>query len=138
MLKLIEQRQKLEKALYPRLKLEPKEIAVTSVDEKFITRAMEIIEKNISNSEFEVRQFQDEMFMSRMQLFRKIKALTNQTPSEFIRTIRLKRAANLIKQNFGNIAQITFEVGFNNPSYFAKCFKDLFGELPSEYLKNHH
>ncbi len=76
--------------------------------------------------------------MSRMQLFRKIKALTNQTPGDFIRTIRLKRAANLIKQSFGNIAQITYEVGFNNPSYFAKCFKDLYGELPSDYMKNHH
>ena len=135
--KLIEQRQKLRERFTRDLRLEPKDIAVTSVDEKFIARAMEIIEKNIGNSEFEVRQFQEEMFMSRMQLFRKIKALTNQTPGEFIRTIRLKRAASLIKQNFGNIAQITFEVGFNNPSYFAKCFKDLFGELPSDYIKTH-
>ncbi|HSH19006.1 MAG TPA: response regulator, partial [Draconibacterium sp.] len=135
---LIEQRQKLRERFTHNLNFEPKEIAVTSVDEKFITRAMEIIEKNMGNSEFEVRQFQEEMFMSRMQLFRKIKALTNQTPGEFIRTIRLKRAASLIKQNFGNIAQITFEVGFNNPSYFAKCFKDLFGELPSDYMKTHH
>ena len=134
-LKLIEQRKKLRERFEHNLRLEPKEIAVTSLDDKFISKAMEVIEKNISNSEFEVRQFQDEMLMSRMQLFRKIKAITNQTPSEFIRTIRLKRAASLIQQNYGNIAQITFEVGFNNPSYFAKCFKDLFGELPSEYAK---
>lgn len=133
--KLIEQRQKLRERFTRDLRLEPKDIAVTSADEKFINRAMEIIEKNMDNSEFEVRQFQDEMFMSRMQLFRKIKALTNQTPGDFIRTIRLKRAASLIKQNFGNIAQITYEVGFNNPSYFAKCFKDLYGELPSDYMK---
>ncbi len=134
--KLIEQRQKLRERFTRDLRLEPKDIAVTSADEKFIARAMEIIEKNMGNSEFEVRQFQDEMFMSRMQLFRKIKALTNQTPGEFIRTIRLKRAASLIKQNFGNIAQITYEVGFNNPSYFAKCFKDLYGELPSDFIKS--
>jgi YesN/AraC family two-component response regulator len=136
--KLIEQRQKLRERFTRDLRLEPRDIAVTSADEKFINRAMEIIEKNIGNSEFEVRQFEEEMFMSRMQLFRKIKALTNQTPGDFIRTIRLKRAASLIKQNFGNIAQITYEVGFNNPSYFAKCFKDLYGELPSDYMKNHH
>jgi len=135
-IKLIEQRQKLRERFTRDLLLEPKDIAVTSADEKFIARAMEIIEKNIDNSEFEVRQFQAEMFMSRMQLFRKIKALTNQTPGEFIRTIRLKRAASLLKQNFGNIAQITYEVGFNNPSYFAKCFKDLYGELPSDFIKN--
>jgi signal transduction histidine kinase/DNA-binding response OmpR family regulator len=133
--KLIEQRKKLRERFTRELHLEPKDIAVTSADEKFITRAMEIIEKNIGNSEFEVRQFEEEMFMSRMQLFRKIKALTNQTPGDFIRTIRLKRAASLIKQNFGNIAQITYEVGFNNPSYFAKCFKDLYGVLPSDYMK---
>jgi signal transduction histidine kinase/DNA-binding response OmpR family regulator len=135
--KLIEQRQKLRERFINNLNLEPKDIAVTSADEKFINKAMEIIESNIGNAEFEVRQFQEEMFMSRMQLFRKIKALTNQTPSEFIRAIRLKRAASLMRQNFGNIAQITFEVGFNNPSYFAKCFKELFGKLPSEYIKNH-
>jgi signal transduction histidine kinase/DNA-binding response OmpR family regulator len=135
--KLIEQRQKLRERFTRDLRLEPRDIAVTSADEKFINRAMEIIEKNIGNSEFEVRQFEEEMFMSRMQLFRKIKALTNQTPGDFMRTIRLKRAASLIKQNFGNIAQITYEVGFNNPSYFAKCFKDLYGELPSDYMKNH-
>ncbi len=133
--KLIEQRNKLRERFTKNLSLEPRDISVSSADEKFIHRAMEIIEDNISNSEFEVRQFQEEMLMSRMQLFRKIKAITNQTPGEFIRTIRLKRAARLMDQNFGNIAQITYEVGFNNPSYFAKCFKELFGQLPSEYMK---
>ena len=133
--KLIEQRNKLRKRFTKNLKLEPKDIAITSADETFLTHALEIIEKNMSNTEFTVKHFQEECFMSRMQLFRKIKALTNQTPSEFIRTIRLKRAANLMNKDFGNIAQITFEVGFNNPSYFSKCFKELYGKLPSEYIK---
>ena len=134
--KLIEQRRKLRERFTRNLKLEPKDIAVTSADEKFLNRALEVIEKNMGDTEFDVRKFQEEMFMSRMQLFRKIKALTNQTPGEFIRTIRLKRAARLIEQKFGNVAQITYEVGFNNPSHFAKCFKELFGVLPSEYNKN--
>jgi transcriptional regulator GlxA family with amidase domain len=72
-----------------------------------------------------------------MQLFRKLKALTNSTPSEFIRLIRLKRAAKLMDQNYGNVAQITYEVGFNNLSYFAKCFKEFFGQSPSDYMKEH-
>jgi transcriptional regulator GlxA family with amidase domain len=76
-----------------------------------------------------------EIGMSRMQLFRKLKALTNQTPSEFIRTIRLKRAAQLLQQKFGNVAEITYEVGFNNLSYFAKCFRELYGVSPSEYAR---
>ena len=134
--KLIEQRKKLREKFTTNLDLHPADIAVTSADERFIKKAMEVIEKNMSNSQFEVRQFQNEMLMSRMQLFRKIKALTNQTPSEFIRTIRLKRAAHLLEQNYGNIAQITYEVGFNNPSYFAKCFRELFGKLPSEFAKS--
>lgn len=133
--KIIEQRQKLRERFNQNLKLEPRDIAVTSADEKFLDRIMEIIEQNMSNTEFEVGQLQDELLMSRTQLFRKIKALTNQSPGDFIRTIRLKRAASLLDQKFGNIAQITYEVGFNNPSYFAKCFKELFGMLPSEYLK---
>ena len=70
-----------------------------------------------------------------MQLFRKIKATTNQTPSELIRNYRLKYAARLLEKKFGNIAEITYEVGFNNLSYFAKCFKEKYGILPSEYLK---
>lgn len=133
--KLIEQREKLRERFTKNLRLEPKDIAVSSADGKFIERAMEVIETNMGNSDFEVRQFQEEMFMSRMQLFRKIKALTNQTPGEFIRTIRLKRAASLLEQKFGNIAQVSLEVGFNNPSYFAKCFQEYYGVLPSDYLK---
>jgi signal transduction histidine kinase/DNA-binding response OmpR family regulator len=133
--KLIEQRQKLRERFTRNLNLEPKDIAVTSADERFLTHALEVIEENMGNSDFEVTQFQENLMMSRTQLFRKIKALTNQTPGEFIRTIRLKRAASLIEQNFGNVAQVSYEVGFNNPSYFAKCFKELYGKLPSEYQK---
>ena len=132
---LIGQRKKLRERYTQNIYLEPKDIAITSADEKFLNKAMDIIEENIGNADFEVQQFQDKMFMSRMQLYRKIKALTNQNPSEFIRTIRLKRAASLMDKKFGNIAQITYEVGFNNPSYFAKCFKELFGKLPSEYMQ---
>jgi signal transduction histidine kinase/DNA-binding response OmpR family regulator len=133
--KLIEQRKKLRERFTRNLNIEPKDIAVTSADEKFLLRALEVIEKNMGNSDFEVTQLQEELLMSRTQLFRKIKAMTNQTPGEFIRTIRLKRAARLLVQNYGNVAQITYEVGFNNPSYFAKCFRELYGKLPSEYQK---
>jgi len=132
---LIEQRQKLRERFRKELMLEPREIAVTSADERFITQSLEIIEKNLSDQDFNVEQFGSELAMSRMQLFRKIKALTDQSPSEYIRTIRLKRAAQLIKSNYGNLAEITYEVGFNNPSYFAKCFRELYGVAPSEYTK---
>ena len=90
---------------------------------------MTCVHDHMGDSDFDVRQFQDEMSMSRMQLFRKLKALTNHTPSEFIRNLRLKRAAKLIEGGFGNVAEVCYEVGFNNLSYFAKCFKELFKVL---------
>jgi len=73
--------------------------------------------------------------MSRSPLFRKLNALTGQSPSEFIRTIRLKRAANLLEQKFGNVTQVSLEVGFNNISYFIKSFKKQYGVSPVEYMK---
>ena len=73
--------------------------------------------------------------MSRMQLYRKLKALTGQSANEFIRTIRLKRAAQLMEQNQLTIAEITYEVGFNDLQYFRECFKKYFGVTPSEYAQ---
>ncbi|MEE9463237.1 MAG: response regulator [Bacteroidales bacterium] len=132
---LIEQRKILRERFSKETDLGPSDIAVTSVDEKFLNKAIQIIEDNLGDCDFDVTAMTGEIGMSRMQLFRKLKALTNQTPSEFIRTIRLKRGAQLLKKNFGNVAEITYEVGFNNLSYFAKCFRELYGVSPSEYIK---
>jgi DNA-binding response OmpR family regulator len=132
---LIEQRKMLREKYSGQISLENGNTVVASVDEKFLERARKIIEKNISDSNFDVNSFYPEMGMSRMQLFRKLKALVNQTPNELIRNLRLQRAANLLRQNYGNVAEITYEVGFNNLSYFAKCFRDKYGILPSEYQK---
>ena len=134
---LIEQRRKLRERFTKELNLGPKDIAVTSADERFLNRIIEVIENNITDADLDVAGLSNQAAMSRMQLYRKIKALTDQTPSEFIRTIRLKRAAQLMRDKFGNIAEITYEAGFNHPSYFAKSFKELFGESPSDYIKNH-
>ncbi len=133
--KLIEQRKKLRERFSRNIKLEPKDIAITSADEKFLNRAIGIIEEKMGDFEFDAQTLQQEMTLSRSQLFRKLKALTDLSITEFIRTIRLKRGAKLLEQKFGNVAQVTYEVGFNNLSYFAKCFKELFGVSPSEYVK---
>jgi signal transduction histidine kinase/DNA-binding response OmpR family regulator len=133
---LIDQRRKLRERFSREVTLQPKDIAITSADEKFLNRTIEIIERNIGDGEFDVAALREKISLSHMQLFRKLKALTDQAPEEFIRTIRLKRAAQLMEKKFGNIAEITYEVGFNNLSYFAKCFKDMYGMSPSEYMKN--
>ena len=133
---LIEQRKALREKFGRDAVIEPKEITVTSTDEKFLHKAIDTIEENISNPRFNVEEFRKEMYMSRMQLFRKIHALTNRSPSAFIRTMRLRRATQLLDQNFGNITEVAYEVGFNNLSYFAKCFRELYGISPSHYQQS--
>jgi AraC-like DNA-binding protein len=107
------------------------------VDEQFLNKAIQVVEKHLDHENFEISEFRDAMNMSRSQLFRKLHALTGQSPSEFIRTIRLKRAASLLEQKFGNVTQVSLEVGFSNISYFIKSFKKLFGVSPLEYAKQH-
>ncbi len=133
---LIDQRKKLRERFRKEILLEPKEIAVTSADEKFLYRISNLIEKHIADYNFSVDIFAKEMGMSRMQLHRKLHAVTGQSASDFIRNFRLKRAAKLLQGNYGNIAEVAYDVGFNNPSYFSECFKKLFGSLPSEYVQN--
>jgi AraC-like DNA-binding protein len=89
----------------------------------------------MSNEEFDVAGLCEEMHMSRSTLFRKLDALTNQSPVEFIRTLRLKRAAVMLKEQHGNVSEVALEVGFSNPSYFAKMFKKAFSLTPSEFAR---
>jgi DNA-binding response OmpR family regulator len=133
--KLIEQRTQLRERYKRDLTLQSKTISVKSIDDKFLKRVLDKVEANISNPEMNVDFLGEELYMSRTQLYRKVKALSGLSPNDFIRTVRLKRALLLLDNNFGNISEIAFEVGFNNPSYFAECFKKMFGKSPSEYLE---
>lgn len=116
--------------------LQPKELTVTSADEMFLKKAIDIVEQNLSNPEFEIADFIEEMGTSRSVLYRKLKALTDQSISEFIKTIKLKRAAQLIKQTDMNISEIAFDLGFNDLKHFRKSFKKVFNTLPSQYRDN--
>lgn len=106
---------------------------ILSMDRQFLQKAKNIVEENMSDFDFNIENFAEKMCLSRVQLHRKLKALINRPAGEFLRIIRLNHAAGLIRSKSGNITQITFEVGFNNLSYFSKCFKEQFGMLPSEY-----
>ena len=106
------------------------------MDQKFIRQAIEIVNEHLSDEKFDVTSFAAEMALSRAQLHRKIKALTNKTTGEFIRTIRLNKAAELLMAKTDTVTQIAYETGFNNLSWFAKAFKEQFGVSPSEYGKS--
>ena len=112
--------------------LRPNDIASNSIDEKFLNRLIEIVELHMGNEKFSVEQLGIEMGMSRSQLHRKLNALIDQGPNQFIRTFRLQRAHDLLKQNTATAAEIAYEVGFSSPSYFTKCFHEMFGYTPSE------
>lgn len=109
------------------------EIDIESADQQFVEKVIKIVEENISNSEFGVDQLCDKMFLGQRQLYRKINVITGLTVSEFIREIRLKRGEQLILKKSGSIAEIAYQVGFNDPKYFSKCFKIQFGVTPAQY-----
>lgn len=115
--------------------LEPKNLTITSPDEIFLEKAIHTVEKNITNQEFNASMLVDEMNMSRTVIYTKLKALTGQNLSTFIRIIRLKRAGMLLLQTPMNISEIAYEVGFNDLKYFRECFKDFYKITPSEYKK---
>ena len=134
---LLKSRENLISKFKKDLILKPKELTITSSDEKFLEKAIQIVEKNIADSEFNVYMFTEQMNMSRSVLFRKIKALTGQSISSFIRTIKIKRAGQLLTKTSMNISEIAYEVGFNDLKYFRKCFKNEFKEVPSDYRNLH-
>ncbi|MGE5341258.1 MAG: response regulator [Candidatus Omnitrophota bacterium] len=130
---LIELRRQLQQKIQKQMLLQPAEIVVSSMDREFIEEIQSIIEKNLSNTKFNVEQMSKKLYMNRATLYRKMMALTGETPTEFIRSYRLKRAAQLLKDKFGNVSQVSLAVGFSNMAYFAKCFKEKFNRLPSSY-----
>jgi signal transduction histidine kinase/ligand-binding sensor domain-containing protein/DNA-binding response OmpR family regulator len=135
---LIEQRRKLRERFRKEGILQPQEIAVTSTDQKFLQKVLDIVESHISDERFSVETFGKEIGMSRALLHRKMRALINHSPSEFIRSLRLNHAAQLLAKHGGNVTEIAFQVGFNNLSYFARCFHQQFGVSPSVYASQRH
>jgi signal transduction histidine kinase/DNA-binding response OmpR family regulator/streptogramin lyase len=115
--------------------LEPKGVTLSSVDDRFIKTALELVELNISNASYTVEDMSRDIGMSHTQLYRKIKALTGQTVNDFIRAIRLKRAAQLLEQHQLTVSQITYKVGFTDLQHFRECFKKMYGHTPSQYAQ---
>ena len=130
---LIENRRKLQQRFSQEVFLLPKDIAISSSDEKFLENLQKVLDNKLTSSNFSAESFSNEMNVSRMQLHRKLKALTGQSTTEFIRGQRLKLAAKLMRENKISISEIGYTVGFNDPSYFTRCFKNEYGVSPSEF-----
>lgn len=135
--KLLEKRSRQQKQFQKMVDIDPSEIHITSMDEKLIKKALATVEKNIPEAQFSVEDLSRELGMSRVYLYKKLLAITGKSPIEFIRIIRLKRGAQLLRESQMNIAEIAYEVGFNSPRYFSKYFKEEYGMLPTAYVKQH-
>jgi signal transduction histidine kinase/ligand-binding sensor domain-containing protein/DNA-binding response OmpR family regulator len=131
---LLRIQQTYKKTYQKQVEIRAQDIVVVSEDEKFLKNALACIENNITNPNFSVEELSRHLNLSRVSLYKKLLTLTGKTPVDCIRTIRLKRAVQLLEKSKLSIANVAYEVGFNNAAYFAKVFREEFGMLPSEYI----
>ena len=131
---ILDEQARLRKTFTKQVAVKPADISLASPDEQFIFQALETVEANISNPAFSVEEMSRALFMSRVALYKKLLALTGKTPIEFIRSIRLKRAAQLLEKSQMTVAEIAYQVGFNDPKYFTRYFKAEFNVVPSAYI----
>jgi len=131
--KLLEQQEGRKKLFKNAIIVQPDVLTTTNIDEKLVQKALKCVEEHIRNPNYSVEQLSRDMNMDRTGLYRKLVSLTGQTPSSFIRLVRLKRAAQLIEQNEYSIGEVAEQVGFNNAAYFSKAFQEEFGVKPSQY-----
>jgi signal transduction histidine kinase/ligand-binding sensor domain-containing protein/DNA-binding response OmpR family regulator len=130
---LIQQRERSQKIFRKTLDVKASELNITPLDTKFIENAIKYVEQNVADADFSVEQLGKELAISRAYLYKKILALTGKAPLEFIRTIRLQHAAQLLEKSQLSVSEVAYKVGFNNPKYFTRYFKEEFHVLPSQY-----
>lgn len=134
---LINTRKQLQAKFSRQADAEVNTVATNSLDQKFLTRAIEVVEKTLDKTNFDVNLFAQEMMMGRTAFFQKLKGITGQTPIEFVTNIRLKKSLKmLIEEPEMSITDICYKLGFSSPSYFTKCFREVFGVTPAKYRKD--
>lgn len=135
--KMIELRQAVRTRFQKNFEIQPSEISITSLDEKFLAKVKIITEENMQEPEFSVEKLSSEVGISRAHLYNKLLALTGKTPIEYIRIMRIRRAAQLLEKSQLTVMEIAYKVGFNDPRYFTKHFKSEFKLTPTQYIKKH-
>jgi DNA-binding response OmpR family regulator len=132
---LLESRHKLRERFHQEITLQPRGVAITQTDAQFLRRLTEVIERHLCDYEFDVEMLAQKVAISRRQLFRKLKAVTDCTASSLIRAMRLQRAAQLLRDSRMTVTEVTYAVGFSDLKHFRTVFRDHFGLSPSEYGK---
>lgn len=130
---LLREKRRLQKLQPPAVDLTPPMVQLPAEDEAFLEKARKAVEKHLQDPDFSVTKFSQELYMSRAALYKKIVTLTGKSPLEFIRRIRLERARQLLAHSHMTVSEVAYSVGFNNPKYFTRYFKEAFQILPSEY-----
>jgi AraC-like DNA-binding protein len=130
---LIDIRGQLQENLRREMTFQPAKTSISTIDREFLRDLQAVLDRNISGPDFNVDQLCKKLYMSHTTLYRKINALSGEAPTEFIRSYRLKKGAELLKKDFGTVLEVALEVGFSSATYFTRCFKKKFHQLPSEY-----
>lgn len=133
--KLIENREKIKNYFQKNLTFGERKENVSEIDKTFINKFRKLIEDKLIDTDLNVDEIGKSLGLSRVQLYRKIKALTNYAPNELVRIIRLKASEQLLLKTEKSISEIAYDAGFSSPSYFTKCFKEYFNESPTDYIR---
>jgi len=133
---LLSMQEMMKKTYQKQKEIQVEDMVIVSEDEKFLQNVFACIEKNLTNYNFSVEELSSQMALSRVSLYKRLLTLTGKSPVDCIRTVRLKKAVQLLGKSQLSIASIAYEVGFNNPTYFSKVFKDEYGMVPSDYVAN--
>ncbi|HEX8328943.1 MAG TPA: two-component regulator propeller domain-containing protein [Hymenobacter sp.] len=134
---LLRNRRKLHEFYQRQILLEPTDIVVADADREFLARAMAVVEQHLDHPDFNVQVLVKEMAMSQAGFYRRIKSISGQTAVEFIRDVRMKRAAQLLAQTQMRVSEVAMEVGIKDDNYFRKAFHKIYNVSPSEYAKQH-
>lgn len=130
---LLESRENLRNLFQKNIIIEPSALTVTSVDEQFLTTIIKAIEEGMSDEDFSITSLKSQLGMSHSSFYRKIKSLTGQSGQEIVLSLRMKRARQILLEDKGvRVSEVAYMVGFSNPKYFSKCFKESFGYSPSD------
>jgi signal transduction histidine kinase/ligand-binding sensor domain-containing protein/DNA-binding response OmpR family regulator len=132
---LILARQRVQDKFYTDLNFDPVNLASNSIDKNFVNQMIAAIEANLSDENFNPDTLADNLNVSRSQLYKKVKGLTGLSVSIFVRNIRLRKAALLLKTNSFTVSEVAYEVGFSDPGYFTKCFREMYSKSPTEFMK---